>query len=98
MGHWRSQRGNQIIPRDKWKWKHNNPKPIIQILRDAARQLYEGSLQQYKLTSEVRKSQIKNLTLQLKQEEKDEWWKKISRSKEIVKIRAEINELETKKH
>ena len=98
MGHWRSQRGNQIIPRDKWKWKHNNPKPIIQTLRDAARQLYEGSLQQYKLTSEVRKSQIKNLTLQLKQEEKDEWGKKISRRKEIVKIRAEINELETKKH
>ena len=97
MGHWRSQRGYQIIPRDKWKWKHNNPKPIIQTLRYAAEAVI-WSLQQYKLTSEVRKSQMNNLTLQLKQEEKGEWGKKISRRKEIVKIRAEIHELETKKH
>ena len=41
---------------------------------------------------------MNNLTLQLKQEEKGEWGKKISRRKEIVKIRAEIHELETKKH
>ena len=25
MGHWRNQRGNQKIPRDKWQWKHNDP-------------------------------------------------------------------------
>ena len=28
MDHWRNQRGNQNIPRDKWQWKHNNPKPM----------------------------------------------------------------------
>ena len=26
MDHWRNQRGNQVIPRDRWKWKHGDPK------------------------------------------------------------------------
>ena len=44
------------------------------------------------------KSQINNLTLHLKQLEKEEQRKpKVSRRKEIIKIRAEINEIETKK-
>ena len=44
------------------------------------------------------KSQINNLTLQLKELEKEEQTKpKVSRRKEIIKIRAEINEIETQK-
>ena len=44
------------------------------------------------------KSQINNLTLKLKQLEKEEQAKhKVSRRKEIIKIRAEINEIEKKK-
>ena len=44
------------------------------------------------------KSQIKNITLHLKELEKEEQTKpKVSRRKEIIKIRAEINEIETKK-
>ena len=44
------------------------------------------------------KSQIKNLTLHLKQLQKEEQRKpKVSRRKEIIKIRAEINETEMKK-
>ena len=43
------------------------------------------------------KHQINNLTLHLKQSEKEEKKKpKVSRRKEIIKIRAEINEKETK--
>ena len=43
------------------------------------------------------KSQIKNLTLHLKQLEKEEMENpKVSRMKEIIKIRAEINAKETK--
>ena len=42
------------------------------------------------------KHQIDNLTLHLKQLEKEEPKKKISRRKEIIKIRAEINEKEMK--
>ena len=44
------------------------------------------------------KSQINNLTLHLKELEKEEQTKpKGSRRKEIIKIRVEINEIETKK-
>ena len=44
------------------------------------------------------KTQINNLTLHLKPLEKEEQTKpKVSRRKEIIKIRAEINEIETKK-
>ena len=44
------------------------------------------------------KSQINNLTLHLKQLEKEEQRKfKVSRRKEIIKFRAEINEIEMKK-
>ena len=31
MGHLRNQRGNQRIPGDKWKWKHNDPTCIDKI-------------------------------------------------------------------
>ena len=44
-----------------------------------------------------KKSQINNLTLHLKQLEKDEMKNpRVSRRKEILKIRAEINAKETK--
>ena len=44
------------------------------------------------------KSQINNLTLHIKQLEKEEQRKpKVSRRKEIIKIRSETNEIETKK-
>ena len=42
------------------------------------------------------KSQINNLTLHLKQLEKEEMEARVSRRKEILKIRAEINAKETK--
>ena len=43
------------------------------------------------------KSQINNLTLHLTELEKEEQTKhKVSRRKEIIKSRAEINEIETK--
>ena len=44
------------------------------------------------------KSQINNLTLHLKQLEREEQRKpEVSRRKEIIKVRAEINEIDTKK-
>ena len=50
------------------------------------------------LPQKKEKSQINNLNLHLKELEKEEQTKpKVSRRKEIVKIRAEINEIETKK-
>ena len=45
------------------------------------------------------KNQINNLTLYLKQLEKEEMENlKVTRRKEIIKIRAEINEKETKEN
>ena len=43
------------------------------------------------------KSQTNNLTLHLKGLEREQTKPKVSRRKEIIKIRAEINEIETKK-
>ena len=48
-------------------------------------------------TEQQEKSQINNLTLRLKQPEKEEMKNpRVSRRKEILKIRAEINAKETK--
>ena len=50
------------------------------------------------LRQETRKTQINNLTLHLKELEKEEQTKpKVSRRKEIINITAEINEIKTKK-
>ena len=72
---------------------------MIQNLWDAAKALLRGkiiAIQSYLKKQE--KSQINNLNLHLKQLEKEERTKpKVNRRKEIIKIRAEINEIETKK-
>ena len=72
---------------------------MIQNLWDAAKAVLRGkfiAIQAY--LKKHKKSQINNLTLHLKELEKEEQTKpKVSRRKEIKKIRAEINEIETKK-
>ena len=71
----------------------------IQNLWDAAKAVVRGkfiAIQSYLRKQET--SQINNLTLHLKQLEKEEQKKKpkVSRRKEIIKIRSEINEKEMK--
>ena len=65
---------------------------------DAAKAILRGkfiAIQAYLKKQE--KSQVNNLTLHLKKLEKEEQTKpKVSRRKEIIKIRAEINEIEIK--
>ena len=77
----------------------DNENTMIQNLWDAAKAVLRGkfiAIQAYLKKQE--KSQINNLTLQLKELGKEEQTKpKVSRRKEIIKIRAEINEKETKK-
>ena len=81
--------------RNEWKWKHNNPKPV-----DTIKTMLRGkfiAIQAYLKTQE--KSQINNLTLHLKQLEREEIKNpRASRRKEILKIRAEINAKETRDH
>ena len=61
--------------------------------RSSKRKVYSNTI----LPQETRKIS-NNVTLHLKPLEKEEQTKpKVSRRKEIIKIRAEINEIETKK-
>ena len=74
---------------------NDNENMTTQNLWDAAKAILRGkfiAIQSYLKKQE--KHRIHNLTLHLKQLEKQE--KKISRRKEIIKIRAEINEKERK--
>ena len=72
---------------------------MIQNLWDAAKAVLRGkfiAIQSYLKKQE--KSQINNLTLHLKQLEKEQQAKpKVSRRKEIIKTRAEINEQKQRK-
>ena len=66
-GYWRNQKGNQKISRKKWQWKHNS-KPMWCIKSTLKREVYSNTI----LPQETRKYQIDNLTLHLKQLEKEE--------------------------
>ena len=72
---------------------------MLQNLGDAAKAILRGkfiAIQAHLRKQE--KAQINKLTLHLKQLEREEQTRpKVSRRKEIIKIRAEINEIETKK-
>ena len=75
-----------------------NENTTTQNLWDSVKTVLRGrfiTIQAYMKRQE--KSQINNLTLHLKQLEKEEMKNpRMSRSKEIIKIRAEINAKETK--
>lgn len=53
-----------------------------------------GEIYSYKHIKKTRNISIDNLTLQLKDLQKEQSKSKASRKKEIIKIRAEINEVE----
>ena len=93
MHPWRNQRENFK------KYLQTNENTTVQNLQDVAKAFLRGkftAIQSYLKKQE--KSQINNLTLYLKQLEKEEQMKlKVGRRKEIIKISAEINEIETRK-
>ena len=83
----------------KYRETNDNKNTITQNLWDAAKAVLRGefiAIQSHLKKQE--KSQVNNLTLHLKQLEKEEQRKpKFSRRKENIKIRVEINEIEMKK-
>ena len=83
----------------KYLETNDNENTTIQNLWDAAKAGLRGkfiAIQAYLKKQE--KSQINNLNLHLKELEKEEQTKPtVSRRKKIIKIRAEINEIEAKK-
>ena len=82
------------MPWEKRKWKYNIPN-----LWDAAKAILRAkfiAINAY--LKKLEKSQVNNLYLHLKELEKEEQTKpKVSRRREIIKIGAEINKIETKK-
>ena len=82
----------------KYLETNDNKNTMIQNLWDAAKAVLRSkfiAIQSYLKTQE--KPQINNLTLHLKKLETEEQRKpKVSRRKEIIKIREEIHEIETK--
>ena len=83
----------------KYLETNDNENTTTQNLWDAAKAVLRGkfiAIEAYLKKQE--KSQINDLTLHPKELEKEEQTKpKVSRRKEIIKIRSEINEIETKK-
>ena len=82
----------------KYLEKNDNENTTTKNLWEATKAVLRGkfiAIQPYLRKQET--SQINNLTLHLKQLEKEEQKKpKVSRRKEIIKIRTEINEKEMK--
>ena len=90
MDSWR----NQNLPGDKWNWKHNNPTSVELGQGSSEREVYsDNSLPQETKTFSNKQSSLRSL----KEREKEQAKPKFSTKKEIIKIRAEINETETKK-
>ena len=78
---------NEESSRKKWQWKHNS-KPMRCSKSSSKREVYSNTI----LPKKEEKHLLDNLTLYLKQLEKEEQnTPKISRRKDIIKIRAEIN-------
>ena len=89
MDHWR----NQEIPGNKWKQKHKYPKSVEYNKSNSKREVYSDT----SLTQEIRKISNKQLNFTPKGTKKEPKTPKVNRRKETIKIRAEINEIETKK-
>ena len=71
---------------------------MVQNLWDTAKAILRGKFIAIKSYLKQEKSQINNLTLYLRQLEKEEQTKpKVSKRMEIIKVRAEINEIGKKK-
>ena len=65
--HRRNQKRNQNMHRNEWKWKHNNSKPLGHYKSSAKGKVHSNT----DIPEETRKKS-NNLTLHLKQLEKEE--------------------------
>ena len=44
MDHWRNERGNQKILRDKWQWRYDNSKPMGHSKSNAEKEVYSNTI------------------------------------------------------
>ena len=88
-GYWRNQKGNQKISRNKWQWKHDNSKFMGCSRTSSKREVYSNTI----LPQETRKTLNRQPNFTPKTVGKRTTKKpKSNQRKEIIKIRAEINE------
>ena len=87
----RNQNWNKI-PRGKWQWKHNS-KPMECSKSSSKRKVYSNTI----LPQKTKKPRIDNLFLHVKLEKEEQKIPKVSRRKEIIKIRTEIMKKKLKK-
>ena len=80
----------------KYQETNENENKTCQNLQDTVRVVLKGKFIATQAYINKEKSQINNLTVHLKELEKEQTKPKTSRKREIIKIRAEINETETK--
>ena len=82
----------------KYLAANDNEDTTLQNLWDAAKAILRGKFIAIQVhLKKQEKAQINKLTLHLKQLEREQTRPKVSRRKEIIKIRAEINEIEIRK-
>ena len=77
------------IPRNKWQWRHDNPKPMGWSKSSSKREVYSNAI----VPQETRNiwNEQPNLTHRTIRERRTKN-PKVSRRKEIIMIRSEINE------
>ena len=75
---------------------HENKSTTVQNVWDQTKAVLGGKF--IAILSYLKKEEKFQITSHLKQLEKEQTKPTVSRRKEIIKIRAEINEMETKKH
>ena len=73
------------------KWEHNIPKPMGCCKKSSERKVYSDK----HIGQEIRKLSS-NLTLHLKELEKEEIYCKVGRGKDIIKTRVKINKTYTR--
>ena len=92
MGQQWDQGRNQNIPWNKWKWQQHGPKSVGHCASNPKREIHSIT----GLSQKQEKAQINNLNSHLKEPEKEKQTKpNVSKRKEIIKITAEINEIES---
>ena len=94
-GCWINKKGNEKkkIPKNKWQWKHDDPKPMEFSESNSKREVYSNTT----LLQEISKASNRQLSSTSKAAGKRRTkYLKVSRRKDIIKIRAEIIEKEMK--
>ena len=84
--HWINQRGNQKIPKTKWQWKQDDPKPMGWSKSSSKREVYSNKIQPQETRNILNKQP--NLTPKAIRERRTKKPHKVSRRKEIIKIRS----------